>query len=127
LVDPRTGFCAADTLVVTAEVIILQETVAFDTLDGLGGTNGGTNIQQGRPDAAEATGATGEGGRSNGVAAVAAAVAGGGDVLSGKFTWRVLNFSLFQARGVRRRRGVGRHRRAGVLAQVLRVCVGRAG
>jgi|APGre2960657444_1045066.scaffolds.fasta_scaffold01760_6 hypothetical protein len=91
LVDPRTGFCDQDTLSVSAEIIILQESVAFDHLDA-----GGAAPPAGRADAGEATGA-----------AVAVAAGGGcpvipsgPDVLSGKFTWRVHNFSLFQARAL---------------------------
>ena len=109
LVDPRTGFCTADTLVVTAEVSFLAESIVFEPLDGGSGAAG--SVQPGRPDAAEATGAHTEGGAATSAArtqalviaggagaAATAALAAGADVLSGKFTWRVLNFSLFQAR-----------------------------
>ena len=97
LVDPRTGFCTADTLVLTAEVTFLAESVTFDALDGStppgGVANGradGSDANEGGPDAGKA---------GTSLAAAAATTQLPADVLSGKFTWRVLNFSLFQARG----------------------------
>ena len=96
LVDPRTGFCAADTLVLTAEVTFLTESVQFDALDGSTAQGATSN---GRTDGSDANEAAPEGGRAHSsLAAAGTATAPGGDVLSGKFTWRVLNFSLFQAR-----------------------------
>jgi hypothetical protein len=71
------GFCLDDTLVITAEIMVLHESVAFE--------------REGAP-------------RPDGDGAVsvqpvaAAALPTGLDVLAGKFTWRVHNFSLFQAR-----------------------------
>jgi hypothetical protein len=89
LADTRSGFCANDTLVVTAEIMVLHESVAFE-----------------REGATRADGGEGGSGSVCGppvVSVGAACIPTGNDVLAGKFTWRVHNFSLFQARAVARR------------------------
>ena len=86
LLDARGGFLAPDdTLVLRAEVILLHESALFEPLDG------------------GAPGGAGPGGRADADASGAGPPV---DALSGRFTWRVHNFSLFQARhAAARRRG----------------------
>ena len=93
------GFCVDDTLVITADIMVLHESVAFE--------------REGAPrpegDAAPVS-----------VAPVAAAgLPTGLDVLAGKFTWRVHNFSLFQARAPRRCASKPRSRRLPLRAAAL--------
>lgn len=63
--DARQGFSVSDSIIVTADILVLDEEVTF--------------TKDGEP--------------STGSSAAAAAA---GEVLSGKFTWKVRNFSLFK-------------------------------
>ena len=89
------GFCVDDALVITAEIMVLHESVAFE--------------REGAPRP------EGDGAATSVVPVAAAALPTGTDVLAGKFTWRVHNFSLFQARASSRcdapTRAQGRMRR----------------
>lgn len=62
--DPRQGFSVNDSIVVTADILVLDEEVTF--------------IRDGDTNSSGSTAAT------------------AGEVLSGKFTWKVRNFSLFK-------------------------------
>ena len=64
VLDPRSGFAQNESITITAEILVLNESVAFER----------------------------EGAREGELPAAA----GGGEVLSGKFTWKVHNLALFK-------------------------------
>ncbi len=76
VLDAKQGFIVNDVVIVTAEILVLEESVSFTReIDHLGGA--------GTAPTASST-------------VVNGAVSVSGDVYSGKFTWRVHNFSLFR-------------------------------
>lgn len=79
VLDPKQGFIVNDVVIVTAEILVLEESVSFTReIDHLGAS--------GTAQAAASTTGT----------VVNGAVSVSGEVYSGKFTWRVHNFSLFR-------------------------------
>lgn len=82
VLEPKQGFIVNDVVIVTAEILILQESVSFSReIDHLGSSSA--------PGSAP-TPQTSTGTVINGAVSVS------GEVYSGKFTWRVHNFSLFR-------------------------------
>lgn len=80
VLDPKQGFIVNNVVIVTAEILILQESVSFSReIDHLGSSSG----VSGAPASRAST-------------VINGAVSVSGEVYSGKFTWRVHNFSLFR-------------------------------
>ena len=73
--DPRSGFLCGESLVVVADIIVLNESVSFSR-DIVAHNDYQLGFQLG--------------------SASSSCGSGGGDILSGKFTWKVHNFSLFR-------------------------------